>query len=431
MKENYLEKLEFNKIAEILSTFCNTYLGKNLALTLTPSKNIEEVKNMLKETNEAVSILYKCGNLNIPEISDITEYIKILEAYGTLSIKGILDILNILKISQDLKNYFFTEYVETDNHPILNGYFSNLYTNSSIIETVSRSILDENTIADNASKALSSIRKNQRVLTDDIKSKLNNMIHSSKYAKFIQESVVTIRNDRYVIPVKEEYRGEIKGFIHDVSSSGSTIFVEPISIFELNNEISQLKAEEAIEIEKILQELSKLFYPYTNELKTDTEQIGIIDFIFCKAKYSKSINANLPNINNEKYIILDNAKHPLLDPNKAVPISLSLGKDFNTLLITGPNTGGKTVALKTVGLLVCMACSGLNIPADDTSSIYVFENIFTDIGDDQSIQDSLSTFSSHMSNIANITKNANENSLVLVDELRFWNRPITRRSFSN
>ena len=180
-----------------------------------------------------------------------------------------------------------------------------------------------------------------------------------------------------------------------------------------------------------MQELSKLFYPYVDELKIDIEQIGIIDFVFSKAKYSKSINANLPNINNEKYIVLDNARHPLLDTNKAVPISLSLGKDFNTLLITGPNTGGKTVALKTVGLLVCMACSGLNIPADESSSIYVFENIYTDIGDDQSIQNSLSTFSSHMSNIANITKKANENSLILVDELRFWNRPITRCSFGN
>ena len=424
MKENYLEKLEFNKIAEILSTFCITHSGKNIALNIEPSNISDKVKQTLAETNEAVSVLYKCGIPPIKEVSNNTEAIKILESYGVLSAKFLLNLANIFKTSEDLKKYFYVDYILDEDFPILNSHFSTLYSNPSIYETIFKSIIDENTISDDASKTLDSIRKKERLLTDDIKSKLNNFIHSAKFSKYIQESVVTIRNDRYVIPVKEEYRNEIKGFIHDISSSGSTIFIEPISIFELNNELSELKAEETIEIEKILQDLTKLFYPYITELKNDMEQIAYIDFIFAKAKYSKSINGITPKINNQKKIILNNTRHPLLNQSSAVPISLTLGENFNTLLITGPNTGGKTVTLKTVGLLTCMACSGLNIPADSSSSIYVFEKIFADIGDDQSISDSLSTFSSHMTNIVKIVNTANENSLVLVDELGSGTDPI-------
>ena len=425
MKNIYLEKLEFNQITKILATFCITDLGKNLALELMPSNNIETVKQYLSETEEAVSLVYKAG---IPPINIIaenySESIKILESYGSLSAKSLLNLANILKISENLKQYFNKEYISKDSLPILNTIFSALYSNPTICDTIFKSIIDENTISDDASKNLKSIRKKERILTDDIKNKLNNFIHSSKFSKYIQENVITIRNDRYVIPIKEEYRNEIKGFIHDVSSSGSTVFIEPITIFELNNEIASLKAEEVIEIEKILQDLSKLFYPYVNELKNDIEKIAYIDFVFAKAKYSKSLHAITPKINNEKQIILNNAKHPLLEQSTAVPISLTLGKDFQTLLVTGPNTGGKTVTLKTVGLLTCMACSGLNIPADSSSSIYVFENIFADIGDDQSISDSLSTFSSHMKNIVNIIETANENSLVLVDELGSGTDPV-------
>ena len=425
MKNIYLEKLEFNQITKILATFCITDLGKNLALELMPSNSIETVKQYLSETEEAISLVYKAG---IPPINIIaenySESIKILESYGTLSAKSLLNLANILRISENLKQYFNKEYISKDSLPILNNIFSALYCNPTICDTIFKSIIDENTISDDASKNLKSIRKKERMLTDDIKSKLNNFIHSSKFSKYIQENVITIRNDRYVIPIKEEYRNEVKGFIHDISSSGSTVFIEPITIFELNNEIASLKAEEVIEIEKILQDLSKLFYPYVNELKNDIEKIAYIDFVFAKAKYSKSLHAITPKINNEKQIILNNAKHPLLEQSTAVPISLTLGKDFQTLLVTGPNTGGKTVTLKTVGLLTCMACSGLNIPADSSSSIYVFENIFADIGDDQSISDSLSTFSSHMKNIVNIIETANENSLVLVDELGSGTDPV-------
>ncbi len=430
MNANYLNKLEYFKILETLSTFATTYIGKNMCLNLLPSNKQDDVKNRLLETDEAVKVLYRSSTPPLSEIADNTINLKTLESFGTLSLKSLLDITDILKIADSLKKYFYTDYIVPEDFEILNSIFSLLYSNSSIIKKIDTCILDENTLNDNASSNLLSIRKKQRNLEQDIKSKLTNFLHSSSYSKYIQENVVTIRNDRYVIPIKEEYRSQVKGFIHDVSSSGSTIFIEPISVFELNNELANLKIEENLEIEKILQDLSKLFYPYIEELKLDIECIGKLDFIFAKAKYSRSINAITPIINEEKKIVLENAKHPLLDPKKAVPCSLTLGKDFNTLVITGPNTGGKTVTLKTIGLLTCMACSGLNIPASQNSSIYVFDNVFADIGDDQSISDSLSTFSAHMKNIVDIVNNSTSNSLILVDELGSGTDPIEGASLA-
>lgn len=427
---NYLEKLEYNKILEKLSSYAITYLGKNLCLKLLPSSNKEEVKNMLKETEEAVNLLYRCNTPPISEIADNTINIKTIESYGTLSIKSILELANILKISEDLKKYFSADFIDVSEFLCLKDIFSNLYSNTSITEKISKCIVDENNIDDKASKELANIRKKQRNIEQDIKSKLNTFLHSSTYSKYIQENVVTIRNDRYVIPVKEEYRSQIKGFVHDISSSGSTVFIEPISVFELNNEIANLKIEESLEIEKILQNLSKLFYHYVEEIKKDIECIGKLDFIFAKAKYSRAIKGITPLINDNKEIKLINAKHPLLDQNTAVPISLELGTNFNTLVITGPNTGGKTVTLKTIGLLNAMACSGLNIPAQEKTSIYVFDKIFADIGDDQSISDSLSTFSSHMKNIVDIVNNSSKNSLILVDELGSGTDPIEGASLA-
>ena len=427
---NYLEKLEYPKILDILSKQALTYIGKEKCLTLKPSKDKNEVENMLKETEEALNILYRCNTPPISEIADNTKNIKTIESYGTLSIKSILELTNILKMSDELKKYFYNDFLESTEFTYLSDIFSKLYSNSSIIEKISYSIIDENTVDDRASKNLASIRKKQRNIEQDIKTKLNTFLHSPTYSKYIQENVITIRNDRYVIPVKDEYRGQIKGFVHDISSSGSTVFIEPISVFELNNELANLKNEENLEIERILQELSKLFYPYANEIKEDIECIGKLDFAFAKAKYSRNINGTTPIINTQKQIILKDARHPLLDPQKAVPISLELGTSFNTLVITGPNTGGKTVTLKTVGLLTAMACSGLNIPSSTKSSIYVFDNIFADIGDDQSITESLSTFSAHMTNIVDIVKNSTENSLILVDELGSGTDPVEGASLA-
>ena len=260
----------------------------------------------------------------------------------------------------------------------------------------------------------------------EIKNKLQSLLNS----KYLQEPIVTIRQNRFVVPVKSEYQTEIKGFIHDTSSTGSTVFVEPISVFDLNNQLSELKNQENIEIEKILQILSSLFFDIINELENNFNLITILDFIFAKAKYSKELDCNCPKINDDKIIYLKNAKHPLLDQNIAVPITLEIGKTFSSLLITGPNTGGKTVTLKTVGLLTTMAQSGMHIPASSESSIYLFDNIFADIGDEQSILESLSTFSSHMTHIINILNEATSDSLVLVDELGSGTDPIEGASLA-
>lgn len=424
MKQTYLNKLEYFKIINILSGYCKTYVGKNLVANLVPSNNKDEVLKLLQETEEAVNLTYRISTAPMSEIANISENLLTLESFGVLSIKSILEIKNILQLSQELKNYFYTEAIDTSSFTLLEQYFSKLYTNKSIVEKISKIIIDENTIADDASSNLKNIRRKQRNLEQDIKDKLNSFIHSSSYSKYIQENIITIKNDRYVIPVKEEYRSMIKGFVHDISSSGSTVFIEPISIFETNNDIYNLKIEEHLEIEKILKDLSLLLSPITNELKTNIETIGYLDYIFAKSSYSKDIKGITPNINDNKNIKLINAKHPLIDQNKVVPISVNIGEDFSTLVITGPNTGGKTVTLKTIGLLVCMACSGLNIPADEQSSIFVFDEIFADIGDDQSISESLSTFSAHMTNIVDIVNTATDKSLILLDELASGTDPL-------
>lgn len=418
-----LKKLEFDKILEILAKFCVTTKGKEITTKLGPSNNYNEVEKTLEETSEAVLLIYKNSEPNFYDFYDINLSIKNLESGNSLSIPAILNLNIILKNSFELKKYFDKDYINKDDFPILSNLFDTLYTNKNIIDEIEKCISFDGLIIDDASLELKNIRKKQKNLEQDIRNKLNEMIHR-KFSKYLQDNIITIRNDRFVIPVKEEYKSQVKGFVHDVSNAGSTLFIEPISIFEMNNEINKLKVEEEYEIEKILQKLSFLFAPYIEELKQDVELIGKLDFIFAKAKYSRKINGITPILTKEKQIELKNARHPLIDENKVVPITLSLGKDFNTLLITGPNTGGKTVALKTVGLLTCMACSGLNIPTSEGSKIYVFDKIFADIGDDQSIQDSLSTFSSHMLNIVKIIKNASKESLILVDELGSGTDPI-------
>lgn len=431
MNENYLKKLDYDKILELLSNYSVTYLGKDLCLNLLPNFKQSKVTKLLQETSEASSLIFRKGNMPISNISNIDLYIKNLESSYTLNIKGLLDIAKILKLSRELKDYFYNdENFDLLDFPILDTYFSSLYSNVRIEEKILSSIIDEDNIADIASSTLSSLRRNRRKLESEIKESLNNMIHSSTYSKYIMEALVTIRNDRYVIPIKEEFRGNVKGFIHDVSSSGSTVFVEPMAVFELNNKIANLKIEESIEIEKILANLSNLLIPLTDELKQNVRLIGVLDFIFAKAKFAKSIDATKPNINNEKLIRLEKARHPLIDKNMVVPIDIEIGSKYTSLIITGPNTGGKTVSLKTVGLLTLMACSGLHIPVKENSTIYVFDNVFADIGDEQSIGESLSTFSSHMLNVIDILNNITSNSLVLLDELGSGTDPVEGASLA-
>lgn len=424
MQSIYLEKIEFNKIKNILSEFATNESAKKMCLNLTPSTEPKTVERTLTETTEAVSLIYRKGNLPLEQLGEITTHILNLKKHNFLSIKSILELATLLKTSKSVKNYYFDKELNQTN--ILTNYFNNLYTNPSIEEKIFASIIDENTLDDRASNTLYKIRQQIKNTQREIKNKLQSILNS----KYLQESIITIRQNRFVVPVKAEYQSEIKGLIHDTSSTGSTVFIEPMSVFNLNNQLSELKNEENIEIEKILQILSSLFFDITEELENNFNLLTILDFIFAKAKYSKSMNCNCPKINDNKIIHLKNAKHPLLDINTAVPITLEIGKNFSTLLITGPNTGGKTVTLKTVGLLTAMAQSGLHIPASEESSIYIFDNIYADIGDEQSILESLSTFSSHMTHIINILNEATSDSLVLVDELGSGTDPIEGASLA-
>ena len=415
-----LEKLEFNKICEILKKYVITYIGKNYAENLKPFNNQNEAIKAQKQTTEASTLLYRKGSIPISEIEDITSHIKKLNSNLFLNSKQLLDLSNILKVSRNLKNYFFSSDIQNIEFENLNGLFNNLYINPNIENTIFSSIIDENTIADDASSELKNIRKNIKNKEQEIKLKLSSYLQS----KYIQEPVITMRSGRFVIPVKNEYRSEIKGFIHDISSSGSTVFIEPISVFDLNNDLNHLKNDENIEIEKILQKLSSLFFNITDFITNNVNLIGLIDFIFAKAKYSNSLNAIEPIISNKKIINLKMAWHPLIDKNTAIKNDISIGENYTSLIITGPNTGGKTVTLKTAGLLTLMAMSGLHITANEGSCVYFFDNIFADIGDEQSISDSLSTFSSHMTNIASILNEATENSFILLDELGSGTDPV-------
>lgn len=420
--EAILNKLEYNEIIDVLEKHCKTYLGKNMCDSLKPSFSFELVDVLLNATKEADTLLHQKGSPPFYETDELEKYIKILKSNQTLSIKGLLNIGMLLRIARELKEYFYDN--NTSSFINLEKYFTLLYSNPSIEKSIFDKIIDESTIADNASKKLSSLRRNRKSLEQEVKDKLNSYIHSSTYAKYIMEPIVTIRNNRYVIPVKEEYRSYIKGFVHDTSSSGSTLYIEPTSIFDLNNKINHIKIEEDLEIEKILHQLSASLYAYTTELDNDLNLIANIDLIFAKAHFGIEINGITPILNNEKFVDLHKARHPLIDKDKVVPINIGLGKDYVSLLITGPNTGGKTVALKTLGLLLLMAYSGIPIPCSEGSNICVFTYIFADIGDEQSIQESLSTFSAHMKNIVEITKKANDNSLVLLDELGSGTDPV-------
>lgn len=423
--QKYLEKLEFPKILEILSNFAITAIGKELAHSLTPCTNLKEANQKLAETTESYILLYRKGIPPLVEIPNITIYLKTLESNRTLSATALLQLAHILKLARELKEYFSSD-IDTSFCFYLTNLFSNLYTNPKIEDSIFLSILDENTIDDHASQNLWLIRKEIQKTESDIRKKLTSYLHAS----YIQEPVITIRAERFVIPVKQEQRNEVNGFTHDISASGSTVFIEPTTIFEMNNILNELKLKEKIEIENILKQLSNLFFPITEELKQNINFIGKIDFAFAKAKYAKSIEATEPILHEEKYIDFKNSRHPLIAPEKVVPVTISLGKNFSCLIITGPNTGGKTVTLKTVGLLCAMSASGLYIPVAEKSSTCIFDGIYADIGDEQSIQESLSTFSSHITNIIEILNVSTSNSLILLDELGSGTDPIEGSSLA-
>lgn len=417
----YFKTLELDKIIIKLTEFASTTYGRELCEKVSPSFEIEEIKERLSETDEATKMILQFGTPAFSSIHDIRTAIKRAEINSVLSPEELLNIADTLRGSKALKKYYSQC---EENLPILSEIFENLYSNPSIEDSIYHAIDTVDHISDRASSELFKIRTQIKSEESKIQEKLNSIIRGNSYSKYLQENIVTLRNDRYVIPVKQEFRSNVPGLVHDSSSTGSTLFIEPLAIVEANNKIHELYIQEKIEIEKILTELSQKITEISVELNYLVKCLAKLDFYFAKAKFAIDMNGFMPKLNQSGYVNLKSAKHPLIEKDKVVPIDVYLGKDFKTLIITGPNTGGKTVTLKTIGLLTLMTYSGLFIPCLESSEIAVFDKVFVDIGDEQSIEQSLSTFSSHMTNIIKITRNVNANSLVLVDELGSGTDPI-------
>ena len=418
MDEKALRVLEFDKIVSRIIELSTSELGRELAGEMTPQTEYGVILGLLKETGDAAGFIVRRGSPPMGGIHDIRGSLKRADMGSILSPGELLRVADTLRASGNLKNYSGSADSrggEDDN--IVKGLIDALETNKRIEGKINNAILSEDEISDSASPSLSTIRRQIKEQQNSIKDKLSDMIRSSKYQKFMQESIVTLRGDRYVVPVKQEYRSEVPGLVHDSSASGATIFIEPMAVVEANNSIKQLKIKEQLEIERILMELSADVGSIANQLKANMSILGKLDFIFAKAKLSFDYNCVCPKLNDDGKIIIKKGRHPLLDKKTVVPINFNIGDKFNTVVITGPNTGGKTVTLKTAGLFTLMVQAGLHVPAAEGTEMSVFEKVFADIGDEQSIEQSLSTFSSHMTNIVKILANADSRSLVLFDEL--------------
>lgn len=416
MNTKVLYTMEYNKIIDKLKGFAISEMGKKLAEELVPSNNIDDIILWQKETSEAVSMILKKGSLPLGGLKNISACLKRVSVGGVLSIQELFYICDFLYVSKKAKNYAKNE-SKNDVFEILEPQFELIETISELERDISRCIISDTEVSDDASSALKDIRRNIKSSNDRIKEQLNGIIHSQTYKNMLQDPVITIRNERYCVPVKQEYRNSFSGMVHDQSATGATVFMEPMSVVQLNNRIKELYSKEKIEIEKILRILSEKVNENKDLLSSNLEVLSHLDFIFAKGELSISMNCTEPIFNTRGYINIKKARHPLLDPEKVVPTNIYLGDEFTTLLITGPNTGGKTVSIKTIGLFTLMGQSGLHISAFDNSELSVFEEVFADIGDEQSIEQSLSTFSSHMSNIIKILENVTDNSLVLIDEL--------------
>lgn len=416
MNEKTLRVLEFDKIIEKLLSRAATSLGKDKVRELKPETQSEKIKDMLKETDDGVTYILRKGSPPLGAIHDIRDSLKRVELGASLGPGELLKVADVLRACRNLKGYA-GDIIDKDDNNCVSSLISALEINKRIEDKINIAIISEEEISDAASTTLANIRRQIREKQNSIRDKLNDIVRNSRYQKFMQESIVTMRGDRYVIPVKQEYRNEIQGLVHDSSASGATIFIEPLSVVEANNAIKQLMIKEQLEIERILQELTSEVATIIEPLKANISMLAELDFIFAKAKLSADFRCVSPKINNEGNIIIKKGRHPLIDQKVVVPIDFWIGKEFKTLVVTGPNTGGKTVTLKTVGLFTLMAQAGLHIPANEGSEISVFKKVFADIGDEQSIEQSLSTFSSHMKNIVGILNEADDESLALFDEL--------------
>lgn len=418
MEEKSLSTLEYTKILKSLSECAKNDDAKTMAEELKPSSDFREVERALAETDAAVTMSLKFGSPEILRVEPVDGAIKRLDVGGALSAAELLNVARLLKCIRNLKRY------TKEQTGALEEYFSELVSAKPIEDEINRAIVSEDEIADAASPALANVRRKMKNTGAKIKDSLDSMVRSGHYQKFLMDNIVTMRNNRYVVPVKAEHRSEVPGIVHDMSASGSTVFIEPSSVVNANNELHELEIKEKAEIEKVLYELSNKVAEISEQVKYNYETLILIDFIFAKAKLALDMKAVCPKLNTDGKIKIVKGRHPLIDKSKIVPIDVRLGDDFDVLVVTGPNTGGKTVVLKTIGLFCIMTQAGLHIPANDESEMPVFDDIFADIGDEQSIEQSLSTFSSHMKNIVHIVENAGPNSLVLFDELGAGTDPV-------
>ena len=415
MNQKVLKTLEYNKIIDMLTEKADSEPGKRLCRKLMPSTDLEEIVKNQKLTEDALGRLFKVGSTSFGSNSDLNFSIKSLEIGSTLSIVELMKIASMLDNVSRIKTYGKKDREDAPDDS-LTEYFEQLTPLTQVANEINRCILAEDEIADDASPKLKSIRRSMLQTNEKVHSQLNSML-AGAYRTYLQDAVITMRNNRYCIPIKAEYKGQVNGMIHDQSATGSTYFIEPAAVVELNNKIRELELEEKEEIGVILASLSTMAGEHTEELSANQKLMTELDFIFAKAKLAMDMNATTPIFNTDHYINIRKGRHPLLDRKRVVPIDINLGKDFDLLIITGPNTGGKTVSLKTVGLFTLMGQAGLHIPALDRSELSIFSEVYADIGDEQSIEQSLSTFSSHMKSIVHILRHADADSLCLFDEL--------------
>ncbi len=420
MNKHY-DALELGSVLNMLAQEAASDDAKNKAAELVPAADIGEAELLLSQTEDAFSLIARFGGPSFSGLKNVNNAVSRAAAGGELNTSELLSIAGTLRAVRSLYEWYgHCSSVGTK----LDFFFDSITVNKYLEEKIFSSILSEDEIADRASDELYEIRRKMRAKSNSVREKLDSIIHSTHYQKYLQEPIVTQRSGRYVVPVKAEHRSDVPGLVHDMSSSGATVFIEPVSVVDANNEIKILESREREEIRRILFELSAEAGNFSESIKSSYESAVMLDLIFAKARLAYKMKASRPLLNKNGYIDLKKARHPLLDPKKTVPVDISLGGEYDTLVITGPNTGGKTVSIKTIGLLTLMAMCGLLIPAADRSEISVFEKILVDVGDEQSIQQNLSTFSSHMVNIIEIMKETNENSLVLIDELGAGTDPV-------
>ena len=414
MNERALKTLEYYKIIDTLSEYASTPFGKEMCQNLLPSSSLPEIRQSQRETSDALSRVLQKGSISFSGTRDIRASVKRLEVGSALGITELLNISSVLTVAARAKSFGRQDGAEATPDS-LEEMFCSLEPLTPLNNEIKRCILSEEEISDDASTGLRHVRRSMKNINDRIHTQMNTILNSSR--SYLQDAVITMRDGRYCLPVKQEHKSHFQGMVHDQSSSGSTLFIEPLAIIKLNNDLRELEIQEQKEIEAVLAALSNLAAEQAEALKLNFETLSLLDFIFAKAALSRLYRCSEPIFNDNGYINIKKGRHPLLDSKQVVPIDIHLGKDFNLLIVTGPNTGGKTVSLKTVGLFTLMGQAGLHIPAFDRSELAVFEEVFSDIGDEQSIEQSLSTFSAHMTNIVSILEKAGETSLCLFDEL--------------